>query len=52
MNKIIKIFLISILVSVNAYAGSDGKLELSKKTNLLKIVSKRLIEPRSLLIKV
>ena len=36
MNKIIKIFLISILVSVNAYAGSDGKLELSKKNKPIK----------------
>ena len=31
MNKIIKIFLISILISSNAYAGSDGKIELSTK---------------------
>ena len=29
--KIIKIFLIAIFLSSNAFAGSDGELELSKK---------------------
>ena len=31
MKKFIKIFLISLLLSSNSYAGSDGELELSKK---------------------
>jgi hypothetical protein len=29
--KIIKIFLITIFLSSNAFAGSDGEIELSKK---------------------
>ena len=32
MIKFLKIFLITILLSVNAFAGSDGNLELSKKS--------------------
>ena len=36
MIKFLKLFLISIILSVNALAGSDGKLELSKKSKPIK----------------
>ena len=34
--KIIKIFLITIFLSSNAFAGSDGELEISKKNKPIK----------------
>tara|TARA_B110001450_G_scaffold251435_1_gene271558 strand:- start:495 stop:1286 length:792 start_codon:yes stop_codon:yes gene_type:complete len=33
MNKFINIFLITFLITANAYAGSDGELKISKKNN-------------------
>ena len=36
MKKIFKLLLISIIISTNAYAGSDGEIELSKKNKTTK----------------
>ena len=36
MNKFIKIFIIYIIISANAYAGSDGEIEISKKDKTTK----------------
>jgi hypothetical protein len=37
MLKLIKIFFVAILLSSNAFAASDGDLELSKKIKQIKI---------------
>jgi hypothetical protein len=51
MNNLIKITVIFFLLFSNAYAGSDGELEISKKTKQLEIVLKRSTGQHSLLTK-